>query len=104
MFQNCMVFVKCGTCSCIETCVTYDVDGSEEGSIKVEESIDIKDEILEAITFRPVQTEHPVSLWGMFEVVAAHALSPFIAQTGNCEITLSLIVVGMFQNAFHIAL
>jgi hypothetical protein len=30
---------------CSETCVTGDVDGTEEVSIKVEEAIDIKEEV-----------------------------------------------------------
>jgi hypothetical protein len=38
--------------------VTCDVDGTEEVSINVEEAIDIKDEIPEAITFPPIKSEH----------------------------------------------
>jgi hypothetical protein len=38
--------------------VTCDVDGTEEVSIKVEEAMDIKNEIPEAITFPPIKTEH----------------------------------------------
>ena len=93
VLQNCMVFVKGETGSCSETCVTCDVDGSEEFSIKVEEAIDIKEEfnikveeaidikdgIPEAITFPTIKTEHEVRLWGVCEVVAAHALRPFFA-------------------------
>ena len=36
VLQNCMCFVEGGTGSCSETCVTCDVDGTEEDSIKVE--------------------------------------------------------------------
>ena len=93
VLQNCMGFVEGETGSCSETCVTCDVDGTEEVSIKVEEAIDIKeefnikvveaidikDEIPEAITFPPVKSEHEVRLWGVCEVVAAHAFRPFIA-------------------------
>jgi hypothetical protein len=38
--------------------VTCDVDETEEVSINIEEAIDIKDEIPEAITFPPIKTEH----------------------------------------------
>jgi hypothetical protein len=76
-----------------ETCVTCDVDGTEEVSIKfedtidikeevsikVEESIDVKDEIPEAITFSPTMTEHEVRLRGVCEVVAARVFRAFIA-------------------------
>jgi hypothetical protein len=64
---------------CSETCVTCDFDGTEdvsidveesidikeEVSIKVEEGIDIKDEMPEAIVFPPIKTEHEVRLRGM---------------------------------------
>jgi hypothetical protein len=77
-----------------------DVDGTEEVSIKVEEAIDTKDEFPEAISFPPIKieeaidtndenpeaisfppikTEHEVRLWGVCDVVAAHAFRPFIA-------------------------
>jgi len=89
MLQNCMGFVEGETGSCSEM---YDVDGTEEVSIKVEdaidineevsikveEAIDIKDEIPQAIIFPPIKTEHEVRLWGECEVVAAHAFGPFI--------------------------
>ena len=79
MLQNCMGFVEGETGSCIETCVTCDVAGTEEVSIKVEESIDIKeevsfkveeaidikDEIPEATSFPPFETECEVRLWGV---------------------------------------
>jgi hypothetical protein len=45
------------------TVVKCDVDGIEEVSIKVEESIDIKDEIPEAVLVPFVKTEHKVRLW-----------------------------------------
>jgi len=93
VLQNCMGFVEGETGSCSETCVTCDVDGTEEVSIevedvidlkeevsiKVEEAIDVKDKIPEAITFPSIKTEHEVSLWGVCEVVAPQALRPFIA-------------------------
>jgi predicted nucleic acid-binding OB-fold protein len=92
-----MGFVEVETGSCSETCVTCDVDGTEEVSIKVEESIDIKeevsikleesidikDEISKAVTYSPVKTEHEVRLQGVCEVVVAHAFRPFIAPKKN---------------------
>ena len=74
-----MCFVEGETGSCSETCVTCDVGGTEEVSIKVEEEIDIKDEIPEAISFPPFKTEQEVRLWGVCEVLAAHDFRPFIA-------------------------
>jgi len=94
MLQNCMGFVEGETGSCSETCVTDDdvdtegiisikveeaINIKEEVCIKFEETIDIKDEIPEAISFPPMKTEHEVRLWGVCEVVAAHAFRPFIA-------------------------
>jgi hypothetical protein len=76
-----MGLVGGGTGSCTETRVTFDVDGAEEVSIKVEEAIDIKDEISEATSFPPINTEHEVRLWVVCEMVAAHAFRPFIAPT-----------------------
>jgi len=79
LLQNCMCCVEGETGSCIETCVTSDVDGTEEVSIRVEEAIDIKVEIPEAIIFPSIKTEHEVRFRGMCEVVAAHDFRPFIA-------------------------
>jgi len=42
------------------------IDIKEEFSIKVEDAEDIKDEIPEAITFTPIKTEHEVRLWDVF--------------------------------------
>jgi hypothetical protein len=61
------------TGSCSETCVICAVDGTEEASIKVEEELDIKDEIPEAITSPSIKTECQVRLRGLWEVVATHA-------------------------------
>ena len=90
LLQKCMGFVQGGTSSCIETCVQCDVDGTEEVSFKVEEAIDIKDEIPKAIIFPPIKTEHEVSVWGVCvcEVAAARDCRPSIALKRNCEITL----------------
>jgi hypothetical protein len=81
------------TVYCSETCVTFDVDGTEgvsikveevgdikeEVSINVEEAMDVKDEIREAVTVLSIKTEHEVRLWGVCEVVAAHVFRPFIS-------------------------
>jgi hypothetical protein len=86
-------FVEGETGSCSEAGVKCDVAGTaevsikleealdikEEVSIKVEEAIDINDEMPEAIPFPPIKTEQEVRLWGVCEVVAAHAFRPFIA-------------------------
>ena len=93
LLQNCMCCVEGETVSCSETCMTCDFDATdvvsikveevldikEEVSIKVEEAIDIDDEIPEAGTFPSIKPEQEVSLWGVCEVVAAHAFRPFIA-------------------------
>ena len=81
VLQNCMDFVEGETDSCPETFVTCDVGGFEEVNIKVEEAIDIKDEIPEATSFPPIRTECEVRLRGVCEVVAAHSCRPFIAPT-----------------------
>jgi hypothetical protein len=57
-----MDVVEGETVSCSDTCVTC-CDGTEGGSIKVEEAIDIKDEMPEAISFPPIKTEAEVRLW-----------------------------------------
>ena len=62
LLQNCMGFVVGETGCCVETCVECDVDGTEEVSIKVEEAVDIKNEIPEAISFPPIKTEQVVRL------------------------------------------
>ena len=92
VLQNCVGFVESETSSNSETCVTCDIDGTEEVSInfedaidikeevsfKVEEAIDIENDIPEAISFPPIKTEHEVRLWGVCEVVADHAVRTFI--------------------------
>ena len=65
VLQNCTFFVEGGTGSCSEICVMCDVDGTGEVSIKVEETIDIKDEMPEAISFPSIKTENEVRLWGV---------------------------------------
>jgi hypothetical protein len=88
-----------------ETCVVCDVGKTAEFGIKLEEAVDVKREIPQAMTFPPIKTEHEVRLWGLCqlvtavvcdmvtdvvcEVVTAPAFRPFIALTpkGNYEIT-----------------
>jgi hypothetical protein len=65
VLQNPVCFVEGETGSYSETFVTCDVDGNEEVSVKVEEAIDIKDEIPEGTTFSPFKTEHEVRLCGV---------------------------------------
>jgi hypothetical protein len=81
LLQNCMGFVEGETDSCSETCVPFDVDGTVEVNIKVEDAIYVKDEIPEVTSFPPVNTEHEVSLGGVCDVVAAYGFRPFIAPT-----------------------
>jgi hypothetical protein len=86
LLQDCVGFVGGETGYCSETCLTSDVGGTGEGSIDVEGAIDtkeegsskfqavyIKDEIPETSTCPPITTEQEVRLWGVCEVVAAHA-------------------------------
>ena len=69
-----MDFVEGETGACSETCVMF-----EEVSIKVEEPIGIKDEILEPTSFVPIKTEHEVRLRSVYEVLVTHVFRPFIA-------------------------
>jgi hypothetical protein len=83
VLQNFVGFVESETGRCNETGVECDDNGAEEVGTKVEEALDIKDEIPEPITFPPIKTEEEVRLWGVCvcvcEVVAAHAFRTFIA-------------------------
>jgi len=79
VLQDCIGFVEGETGACNEAGVECDVDGKEELFIKVEDDIEVKEEAPEAITFPTVKTEQEVRLWGVCEVVAAHAFRPFFA-------------------------
>jgi len=68
-----MCSVEGATGPCSETGVKCEVDGVEEVSIKFEETIDIKDEILEDLTLPSIKIECEVRFWGVCELVAAHA-------------------------------
>jgi hypothetical protein len=80
VLQNGIDFVEGETGSCNDTCVMCDVDGNEEVSIKVEESIGMKvGSSTEIEEDKNIKDEFPeVRLWGVCEVVAAHAFRPFI--------------------------
>jgi hypothetical protein len=62
-----MVFVEGETGSCSETCVTCDVYGTEEVSIEVEDTIDIKEEVsIKVEGAIDIKDEFPeVRLWGV---------------------------------------
>jgi hypothetical protein len=60
VLQDCRCFEEGESGSCIETCGTCDFGGTEEVSIKIEEAIDIKDEIPEPISFPPIKIEEAV--------------------------------------------
>jgi len=63
VLQNYVGFVEGETGSCSETCVTCDIDGTEEVSIKLEDAIDIKVEIPEFVSVPLIKTEQEVRLW-----------------------------------------
>jgi hypothetical protein len=88
-----MGFMGGETGYCSETCVSAGVGGTGEVSIKVEEAIDIKDEITDAAIFPPIKTEQEVRLWSVNEVVEANAVRPFIAQKGNPDVTCNCFVL-----------
>jgi len=61
--QNCMDCVEGETGSCSATCVKCAADGTEGFGIKVEEAVDIGDEIPETISFPEIKTQPEVKLW-----------------------------------------
>jgi hypothetical protein len=107
-------FVEGETGYCSETSVMCDVGGTEEFSIDFEEAIDIKEEVIkveeeihlkdevpEAISFPPIKTEPEVRLWGVCEVVAAHAFRPFICpqkEIVKLNLTISCLVLYCLSN------
>ena len=80
VLQNCMCFVEGGTGSCSEMCVTCDVGGTEEVSIKVEE-----DEMPEAITFPPIKTENEVRLILYTKMICRHNFRILLSVTYRCH-------------------
>lgn len=81
LFQNWVDFVEVETGSISETCVTCDVDSTEEAFIKAEDPLDVKDVIPEAKSFPPITTEHEVRLWCVCVCVrwSCSCSMPFIA-------------------------
>jgi hypothetical protein len=77
------------TWSCSDTCVTGGVGGTGEGGVKVEEIVDIKDEIPEDNVFPPIKTEHEVRLWGDCEVVTAVMCEVVTAVV--CEVVTAVV-------------
>ena len=74
--QNVLDVVESPTGSYIGTCVTCDDDdGTEEVCMKVEQALDIMDEIPEAIPFPLIKTEQEVRLWGVCDVSARASMS-----------------------------
>jgi len=107
VLQNYMGFVEGETGSCSETCVTCDIDGTEEVSIKVEEPIDVKEEVSikveepfdieveipEFVSVPSIKTEHEVRLWCVCVCVRwwqLMLLGHLLPQKRNCEITLTI--------------
>jgi hypothetical protein len=79
LLQDSMSFVEGETGSCTETGVECDDDRNEEVSIKVEEAVDIEDEIPEPISFSPIKAEQQVSCGLDVRWLAVHGFRPFIA-------------------------
>jgi hypothetical protein len=85
LLQDCVGFVKGETGYCSDSCVTGGVGGTGEGSvtvdeavdvkdevsIKVEETVDVKEEIPEPIKLVPTKKEHEVRLQVGWEIVWA---------------------------------
>jgi hypothetical protein len=115
VLQNCVFFVEGETGYYSETCVTGDVEGTEEVSIKVEEAIDIKEEVSmkveeavdnqveipEFVSVPWIKTEHEVRLWCVCEVVAANAFRPFGANKKEI-VKLHLLFPALYYNLFAI--
>jgi hypothetical protein len=90
-----------------ETCVTCDVDATEEvsikvedardikeeASVKVEEAIHIKDEIPEATTFSSIKTEHEVGFTVYVRWWHLMLLGHLMPQKGNCEVIFNYLLL-----------
>jgi hypothetical protein len=63
VLQNFMGLIKDEPDSGSEARVTALDDGTEEGNIKVEETLDIKEENLEELTSPTMEAEAEVSVW-----------------------------------------
>jgi hypothetical protein len=65
MLQNCMGLIEDEPDRGSEGSVTCLDDGTEESSIEVDESVDVKVEDPEALKFPPIKTEPEVIVWGL---------------------------------------
>jgi hypothetical protein len=65
VLQNCMGLIKDEPDSGSEACVTALDGGTEEGNIKVEETLDTKEENSEGITCPTIKSEPEVSVWAL---------------------------------------
>jgi hypothetical protein len=73
VLQKCRGFVEGETDSSSETCVTCDVDGTEEFSIDVEEAIDIKEEV--SIKFEAVYIKDEIPETTCPDIKIEHGVS-----------------------------
>jgi hypothetical protein len=94
MLQNCTGLMEdepdCG----IEGCVTCLDDGTEEGSIKVDESVDVKEEDPLELKFPRINTEPEVSLWGLC-VRQQHFMHPTIFSATKVNIRKYILTIFM---------
>jgi hypothetical protein len=65
VLQNCVGLIRDEPDSGSGACVTALDDGTEEGSLEVEESMDIEEENAEPVNSPTVKTEPEVSVWGL---------------------------------------
>jgi hypothetical protein len=65
LLQGCVGFVGGESVYCSGSCLTGDGDGTGEGCVKVEDPLDIKDEISQVASFPEIETEHQVRFWGV---------------------------------------
>jgi hypothetical protein len=99
-------FVEGETGYSSETCVKCDVGGTGEVSIKVEDPIDIKEEVSikfeavyikdetpETTTCAQTKTEHEVRLLSVCEIVTSHALRQLLPQKGNSDVILYYLLL-----------
>jgi len=73
-----MCSVEGATGPCSDTGVKCEVDGVEEGSVKVEETLDIKGENPDDLGLPSSKKECEVRFWGVCELLSAHASLGFL--------------------------
>jgi hypothetical protein len=79
LLEDCMGLVEGETGSCSDTCVTGGVGRTGEGSIQVEETVAMRDEVSGAVKIPAIYAENEVRLLGVHEMFPTHAVRPFIA-------------------------